>query len=85
MPTVVSYGKCASNINTQEHFHIKAYTLDGKVAQPFPSDTEWMKKEVFQNTDGTEYVKSGPVVKGQLSDERYAHLVKRLTEICNNC
>jgi len=38
--SAVNYGKCASAINTQEHFHIKVYTLDGSVNQPSPSDTE---------------------------------------------
>lgn len=84
MPAVVSYGKCASEINTQAHFHIKTYTLDGSVSQPSPSDTEWIKREIFKEADGSTYVKAKPVIKGQLIDDRYAHLVRRLTEICNN-
>lgn len=83
-PAVVTYGKCASEINTQSHFHIKAYTLDGSVSQPSPSDTDWIKRDVFKEADGSPYVKAKPVIKGQLADDRYAHLVRRLTEICNN-
>ncbi len=80
--TAVDYGKCASAINTQEHFHVKAYTFNGGVAQPYPSDAEWGRKEVL--TDNGEYVRANPVVKGKLDNERYQRLASRLIEICNN-
>ena len=84
-PTAVIYGKCASAINTQEHFHIKTYTLDGDVDQPSPSDTEWIKRQVFDEPDGRgKYVKALPVVKRELGEERYNLLASRLVEICNN-
>ena len=82
--TAVNYGKCASAINTQEHFHVKSYTLDGMVNQPSPSDTEWIKREILANQDGSKYVKAFPVKKGELEESRYRHLAGRLVEICNN-
>ena len=80
----VDYGKCASAINTQEHIHVKAYTLDGSVAQPSPSDTEWIKGDTFTDANGSKYVKALPVVKGELEETRYQGLARRLVEVCNN-
>ncbi len=82
--SAVNYGKCASNINTQEHLHVKAYTLDGNANQPSPSDTEWIKKENLNDSHGERYVKALPVLKEGLDEERYHHLASRLIEICNN-
>ena len=79
----VDYGKCASAINTQEHIHIKAYTLDGSVNQPSPSDTEWIKRPTLTDGEGL-YVRASPVIKGELAEERYQGLAKRLIKVCNN-
>lgn len=84
MPAIVCYGKCASAINTQEHIHIKAYTLDGNANQPLPSDTELIKREILTGEKWDKYVKAMPVVKGKLDEERYLGLAKRLIEICTN-
>lgn len=83
-PTAVNYGKCASAINTQEHFHVKAYTLDGGVNQPSPSDTEWIKREILSDSNGSKYVKALPVIKGELDEGRYHNLASRLVEICTS-
>lgn len=82
--TAVNYGKCASAINTQEHFHVKVYTLDGSANQPSPSDAEWVKREVLGDSNESKYVKALPVIKGELEEERYHHLANKLVEICNN-
>lgn len=82
-PAAVSYGKCASEINTQEHFHIKAYTFDGDAKQAYPSDTDWIKREAIPDGNSL-YVKAKPVIKRELDEERFQHLSGRLVEICNN-
>jgi len=82
-PMVVDYGKCASPINTQKHIHVKTYTLDGSANQPSLSDTEWVKRDIFTEFDGSKYVKALPVVREDLGEERYEHLTKRLVDICS--
>ena len=82
-PTVVAYGKCASALNTQNHLHMKIYTLDGTVNQPSPSDTEWGKRAVLEDAQGT-YVRAGPVQSTPLSQERFTALTRRLMDILND-
>ena len=64
-PAQIIYGKCETPENTQEHLHYKLVPFSGDVAQAFPTDAGWVKKEIY-NDNNEKYVKAKPVKKGNL-------------------
>lgn len=82
VPGQIVYGKSGTPENSQPHIHIKLIPFSGDVAQPFPSDAGWEKKDI-KLIDGEEYVLSKPIKKAPLETERRDHIKSKLIKIIN--
>lgn len=85
VPQQIIYGKHAEGRNTKPgHIHLRFTDHSGCLAQNYPSDNGWRKREIFTDTDGNQFVKASPVSSQRFDAERFARMGARLIEICNN-
>lgn len=84
-PGQIIYGKANTPENTVPHIHVKMVPFSGDVAQVFPTDAEWGKKQgQIIEIKGNKYVLGNPVSKNNLTPERHTHLKNRLIEILSS-
>jgi hypothetical protein len=86
-PPEIEYGKQSEGRNTQPHIHTRFTDTSGGLAQPYPSDTGWRKKQTYTAPDDDEeagrvYVRADPSVSKPLSEERFNRVGKRLVKLC---
>ena len=86
MPNQIVYGKYAPGRNTKPgHIHFRFTDHSGCLAQPYPSDNGWRKKDVFKDEKtGAEYVTADPVRSQKFPLERFEKLGSRLIKLCND-
>jgi hypothetical protein len=83
VPNQIDYGKHAPGRNTiAGHLHTRLTDFSGDLAQHYPSDTGWRKREVFED-DGGPYVKANPVKSVRFSPERFDKISSRLIELAD--
>jgi len=77
---MIFYGKSGTPENSLPHVHYKVTHFSGDVAQPFPTDAGWEKKET-QGSSIDSYVRAKPVSKRLLSAHRYDQVRDKLLEL----
>jgi hypothetical protein len=76
-PSQIVYAKCLTPQNTQEHLHFKLDEPSAGLAQAFPADAGWVKKDVW---DRAGFVGGKAVSESKLSQPRVSSLAERLIE-----
>ncbi|MBI2102881.1 hypothetical protein HYT55_03515 [Candidatus Woesearchaeota archaeon] len=81
-PGQIVYGKCHTPVNSQSHLHLKLDEFSGGLAQAFPPDAGWIKKQTGQSEGsmGELYVRARPVTTVELELERITSLADRLID-----
>jgi hypothetical protein len=72
-----TYGKCK---HEDEHIHIKLFPYRGDIGQPFTIDSSYEKKQIFKDNK-EEFIKMKPVIKKQITNERFNELSNKLIQI----
>ena len=75
---VATYGKTTTWKEKKEHLHIKIFPFRGNIGQPYTVDSSFGKKEVFEDSEGKEFVKMAPVKKAVIDEKRFDYLARKL-------